>query len=219
MRASQTALHQYFNPEYALWLLKFFKHKDQFIGVKIPQIRAVAKQFKELSMQETIQLVKSEIHEERMLALFIWRNQYQRRPDAIYGAYLEHIHCVNNWDLVDGSAPYIPGDYLLDKDPAPLFAWSDSSSLWLRRISLVSTYAWIKKERLDLTLRLVEKLLQDPEDLIHKAAGWMLREVGKKNQELLEIFIKKHFKRMPRTMLRYAIERFEYSKRRSLLEL
>ena len=185
---------------------------DQFIGVSVPDTRLVARQFTTLARAQIRKLLQSKIHEERMVAIEILCFQYAKAIDAekkkIVTFYLANRACINNWDLVDGSAPHIVGDWLIDKDRKILFELVRAKRLWDRRIAIIATYAFIKKNDFADTLRLAEFLLGDDEDLIHKAVGWMLREVGNRDRMALERFLKKYYKTMPRTMLRYAIEKF-----------
>ncbi len=216
------------DPEKARILSRFFKtgkgqygEGDVFLGIVVPKQRAVAKKYLELSMSDIRKLLSSEIHEHRLVALLILVNKYKKADregkGEIAGFYLEHTKHINNWDLVDLSAPNIPGDYLLDKDRSVLYRLARSGNLWERRISVMSTLAFIRKNDFADTLLVSEILLRDDHDLIHKAVGWMLREVGKRNLQTEEDFLRKHYRRMPRTMLRYAIERFEEKKRRFFL--
>ena len=195
---------------------------DKFIGVAVPQQRKIAKQFKALGLTEIQKLLHSPIHEHRLTGLHILVNQYQRaeptRQKKLCGFYLRHIQRVNNWDLVDSSAPYILGDYLLNRPRTILSRLSKSKSLWKRRIAIVSTFAFIKKNQFTDTLRIAKQLLSDKEDLIHKATGWMLREVGKRNQPELEKFLRQYAAKMPRTALRSAIEKFDSVKRKNYLK-
>lgn len=187
----------YFKPE---WI-----RGDTFIGLSAPQLRALAREFRDLSEADTRALVRSSIHEERQLGLMLWCRRKNTR------AYLRHFRYVNNWDLVDGSAPYLvePG--------APIDRWVRSKNIWIRRIAIVSTLASIRRNRFGDTIRIARALLRDPEDLIHKATGWMLREVGKRDVRVLEAFLRRHAGVMPRTMLRYAIERLPEKERRRWL--
>jgi len=209
-------------------LQRFFKtgpgeygQRDIFLGVKVPETRRVAKLFKDLSLTNTIKLLKSSIHEERLLALLILIQKYkeaeEREREALYRLYLRHTRYINNWDLVDLSAEQIVGAFISDKDRDPLYELARSSSLWERRIAILATYHFIKKSSFDETLKISRILLTDKEDLIHKAVGWMLREVGKRNLPAEEKFLKNHYKLMPRTMLRYAIEKFPEPKRKAYL--
>lgn len=226
------ALHSYANAEKARTLKKFFKtgkgeyaEGDQFIGVGVPNIRKVAKRFEELTLSKVLTLLSSHIHEERLLALLILVRQYQRGASAIQQqivkAYLANLEHVNNWDLVDSSAPYILGAELFKKNRrhrAVLYRLGGSSRLWDRRVAVIATYHFIKHGEFADTLKLTKRLLKDPEDLMHKAAGWMLREVGKQDQRVLEDFLSINAHRMPRIMLRYAIERFPEAKRQAYLK-
>jgi 3-methyladenine DNA glycosylase AlkD len=190
---------------------------DRFIGVTVPEQRIVAKTYKELPLNETIKLLKSPIHEHRLTSLIILVNQYRRGNELlkkeIVEFYLENRVYINNWDLVDSSAPYILGDYLRTHPDNILFTLTSSGIIWDRRIAILSTFAWIKDEQFDLTLNIATILLNDREDLIHKATGWALREVGKKDQATLVSFLDQYAAKMPRTSLRYAIERLSPEKR------
>jgi 3-methyladenine DNA glycosylase AlkD len=194
---------------------------DRFIGVRVPTLRAVAREFRGLPLAEIAKILKSPIHEERLLALLILvlqtakSNHVQRK--ATYDCYLKHTKFINNWDLVDSSAPQIVGGYLIDKSRQPLFDLARSNSLWERRIAIVSTLSFIRQGDFAETLAISQSLLNDPEDLIHKAAGWMLREVGKRDRPILAAFLDRHGPAMPRTMLRYAIENFPPDRRRIYL--
>ena len=194
---------------------------DVFIGVKVPQIRSVARKFQDISLKEVISLLKSGIHEERLTALFILVFNYSQGSDLekerIYKVYLKHTKYINNWDLVDLTAGHIAGAFLINKDKGPLYKLSKSKLLWERRISIIATSHYIKDNKFDDALRIAKELLFDKEDLIHKAVGWMLREIGKRDLSAEEGFLIKHYKEMPRTMLRYAIERFPEPKRHSYL--
>ncbi|MBN1169578.1 DNA alkylation repair protein [Candidatus Micrarchaeota archaeon] len=213
------------NPEKAKILQGFFKTEkgqygegDIFIGVSVPETRAVAKKYRTLKLDEVKKLLDSRIHEERLAALLILVEKYGKNKKKVYEFYLKNSKKINNWDLVDLSAPKIVGNYLLDKDRKPLYRLAKSKNLWERRIAIVATYAFIKNNQFEDTLRISESLLEDRHDLIHKAAGWMLREIGKRNQEAEEEFLKKHCRHMPRTMLRYAIEKFDGKKKMHYME-
>lgn len=210
-----------------LWYFKTGKGEygehDQFIGVTVPQSRAIAKQFKDLSLADAKTLLMSPVHEERLIALFILNHQFAKGDEQtkknIIELYLSHTKWINNWDLVDSSASQIVGTYLLDKKPTIIMNLAKSSSLWERRIAMIATAAYIKKGHCELTYHIAEMLLPDTHDLIHKAVGWMLREAGKNCGETeLELFLKKHLKDMPRTALRYAIEKFSEKKRQAYLK-
>lgn len=210
------------------FLQRFFKtgkgeyaEGDVFAGIKVPVSRKIAKQFKELSLKELSLLIKSKIHEERLIALFILVDKMKRaegkEKGKIFNFYIKNLRYVNNWDLVDLSADKIIGDYLYDKERKLLFELS-KGDLWERRIAVMSTFNFIKKNDYNTTLKIVGLLLNDKEDLIHKAAGWMLREIGNRDIKREEEFLKMHYKNMPRTMLRYAIEKFPEKKRKSYLK-
>jgi len=187
----------------------------------VPNQRQIAKKYKDLSLNEIQNLLSSKIHEYRLTAIFVLLYQYKRADqkdkEEIYRFYLKNIENINNWDLVDVSAGHIIGDYLLDKNKVILYTLAKSKNLWERRIAILSTFGFIRKNRFEDTLRISEILLNDKQDLIHKAVGWMLREVGKRNQEVEEQFLKKHYQKMPRTMLRYAIEKFDENRKRFYL--
>ena len=217
------------NPKIAEHSLRFFKtgpgeygEGDVFLGIRVPVTRKVARKFRELSLDQILKLLKSKFHEERLLALFMLVALFKKGDDIekknIYNAYLGHTDSINNWDLVDGSAHQIVGGYLFERDRRPLYKLVKSKSLWERRISMIATYTFIKKNDFVDTLKLSEILLPDEEDLIHKAVGWMLREVGKLDLEVEEKFLQKHYKKMPRTMLRYAIEKFVEKRRQGYLQ-
>jgi 3-methyladenine DNA glycosylase AlkD len=195
---------------------------DVFLGIKVPEIRSLAKEYQDITTKEIKQLLKSPIHEERLLALLILVRTYSKGNETtkggIYGLYLENTTFINNWDLVDGSAEYIVGDFLMDKTKKPLYDLAKSRNMWERRISIMSTFHFIKRNEFSETLKISRMLLSDERDLIHKAVGWMLREVGKRHLPTEEKFLRKYYKKMPRTMLRYAIERFPESKRKSYLK-
>jgi len=218
------------NKEKAKLLQRYFKtgpgeyaEGDIFYGITVPALRALAGKFKDLELKDTIALLKSPVHEERFLALIILMARYRRSDIAgkknIYRIYLNNTRYINNWDLVDVTAKRIVGDFLSDKDKAPLYKLARSTSVWERRIALLSTLHFIDNGLFGDTLKIARMLLSDEHDLIHKAAGWMLREVGKRDMAVEEDFLKKHSKKMPRTMLRYAIEKFPENKRRAYLGL
>jgi len=195
---------------------------DRFLGVRVPDLRKASRLYRNLAQAETVGLLRSPLHEERLLALLILVLQYQAgspaRKQRIYDTYLKHTQRINNWDLVDASAEHIVGAHLWERSRAPLFALAVSPSLWERRISILSTFHFIRRNEFTDTLNIVRALLRDPEDLIHKAAGWMLREVGKRDVAAEESFLREHGLEMPRTMLRYAIERFPERKRKAYLK-
>lgn len=208
------------------WFFKTGKgqygYGDKFLGVTVPEQRAIAKKYKELSLKDLQSLLKSEFHEERLVALFILVLKFQK-PDEqaqekIYNFYLENTKYINNWDLVDSSAHKIVGEYLLDKDRSILYKLVKSNSLWERRIAIISTAAFIGNGEYEDTLQIADLLLNDKHDLIQKAVGWMLREVGKRvSKKELEKFLLTRYKTMPRTMLRCAIEHFSPEIRKKYL--
>ena len=218
------------NKQIAKNSLRFFKtakgeyaHGDIFLGVRTPQIRLIAKKHIGISTADMKTLIKSKYHEERLLGLIILVNKYSKsnvKKDRkqLYNIYVSSFKYVNNWDLVDVTCPHVIGKYLMDKDRSILYSWAKSDDLWTRRIAMISTFWFIRKNDLDDTFTIAEMLLNDEHDLIHKAAGWMLREAGKRDLEKEEIFLKKHYKLMPRTMLRYSIERFSEPKRQKYLK-
>ncbi len=218
------------DPQKARNLQWFFKtgpgeygEGDVFAGLRVPEIRKLAKEYRSIPLSTTLQLLHSPIHEVRLLALLIMVRSYQQGDillkEKIYQAYLKHTRLINNWDLVDLSAEHIVGDYLdtTDEDE-PLQALASSKLIWDRRIAVMATFHFIKKGRFDATLSLAQILLHDPEDLIHKAVGWMLREIGKRDQAVEESFLQAYYKTMPRTMLRYAIEKFPEDLRQGYLK-
>ena len=195
---------------------------DVFVGLKVPVQRKLAREFRHLSLDELKELLCSSIHEERLISLFISIDKYYKgdegNREAIFKFYLKNRNGINNWDLVDISAPKIIGKHLINKDRSLLFKFALSKNLWERRIAILSTQEFIKNNDYLATLRLAEMLLKDKHDLIHKAVGWMLREVGKKDLNMEENFLGTHYKKMPRTMLRYAIEMFPETKRKKYLQ-
>ena len=210
------------NKEKSLIYARFFKTNkgqygegDIFIGLTVPEQRNLAKKYIDLNFKDLEQLLSNKIHEYRLTGLLILVYKYQKNDNKkeIFDFYLKNIHASNNWDLVDCISDKIIGKYLIDKDKKLLYNFANSNNLWKKRISIVSTFEFIKNNKFEDTLNISEILLKDSHDLIHKAVGWMLREVGKRNQDLLESFLKKHSKEMPRTMLRYAIEKFDEEKR------
>jgi len=194
---------------------------DVFLGVTVPVLRKLAREFKDIELKSAVELLRSSIHEERLLALLIlilkYRVSSEKDKKKIYRIYLGNTRYINNWDLVDVTAKHIVGDYLRDKDRSVLYELARSPLLWDRRIAILSTFHFIENCQFEDTIKIAELLLSDRHDLIHKAVGWMLREVGKRNLEREENFLKVHHKSMPRTMLRYAIEKFPESKRRRYL--
>jgi len=206
------------SPETARILQGFFKtgpgqygEGDRFLGVRVPAIRALSRNFPDVELDTVADLLRSHWHEERLLALLLLMRHFAEgaphERQSAYQTYLANTAWINNWDLVDLSAPHVPGAYLADQARAPLYRLARSPAWWERRIAMVATLHFIRHDDFDDALRLAEHLLNDREDLLHKASGWMLREVGKRDQKRLETFLQQHSRAMPRTMLRYAIER------------
>ena len=195
---------------------------DIFVGLKIPTQRKLAQEFRDLAFADLKMLLSSPVHEERLISLFILVDRFakssEEKKQIIFRFYLKNRKGINNWDLVDLSAPKIMGKYLLEKDKSILFKFALSKNLWERRIAILSTYEFIRNEDYYTTLRIAEILLEDNHDLIHKAVGWMLREIGNRNLMAEENFLKIHYNKIPRTMLRYAIEKFPETKRKKYLQ-
>lgn len=193
-----------------------YAEHDRFIGVSVPQLRRIAKQYTHLNLKVIQRLLRSPINEERLLALIILVSQYQHAEknkiddmkNIIYEFYVNNLQYVNNWNLVDASAHYIVGAHLNNKNKSYLLQLTQSKTLWERRIAIVATWYFIRNNNLNPTFKIATKLLHDEHDLIHKAVGWMLREAGKRDQGRLVDFLSKYARVMPRTMLRYAIEKF-----------
>ena len=203
------------------WFFKTNKgqygYGDIFLGVRVPDIRDVAKRFSQtITLIELTELIQNPIHEVRLCALIILVNKYNKEEsDWIYQYYLKHLNSVNNWDLVDTSAPHIVGDYLYNNPEKSeiLLKFSRSENLWIRRISIVSTFAFIKNNEFNKTLEIAKLLLNDDQDLIHKAVGWMLREIYKRDKRIIKRFLRQNYALIPRTTLRYAIERMDKEER------
>ncbi len=202
-----------------------YAEHDQFMGVTVPVLRKLAKTFEDLSLIDIKKLLQSPFNEERQLALFILVNHYkagsQTEKTRIYDFYLKHLAYVNNWNLVDASAHLIIGAELFsktNKEKTILKTLSISDNLWERRVAIVSTWTFIQNNHFEWTLKIAKQLLKDNHDLIHKAVGWMLREVGKKDTQVLITFLDQHAPKMPRTMLRYAIEHFSADERKMYLQ-
>lgn len=224
-----SGLHGLADVDTSKHLQKYFKtgpgeyaEGDVFIGVRVPQIRTLVSRFWKAELQIIRSLLTSPIHEERLLALLILVRKFKHGDEGLRGTifrmYLENTVHINNWDLIDSSAEHVVGAYLKDKNRGLLQELAVSESLWERRIAILSTFHYIKHHEFDDTLKIAEILLQDREDLIHKAVGWMLREVGNRNRWVEEQFLKSHYKEMPRTMLRYAIEKFTEELRQDYLK-
>jgi 3-methyladenine DNA glycosylase AlkD len=225
----QDRLHLLADPQRALILQRFFKtgpgeygEGDIFVGIRVPDIRRLVKEYQSLPLPATLRLLRSPIHEARLLALLILVQATRCGDGALQAhicdTYLQNTRFINSWDLVDLSAPQIVGPQLKQLGQDRLRRLAVSPLLWDRRISIMSTFHLIKKGEFSETLQVGELLLHDPEDLIHKAVGWMLREVGKRDQKIGESFLKAHYTIMPRTMLRYAIERFPEDLRQRYLK-
>jgi 3-methyladenine DNA glycosylase AlkD len=217
------ALQPHANPERALFVRGYFKNSSQdvFLGVSTPRLRAVAREYWQLPLKDIRKLMQSRIHEERSLANEIlciqFRKGDEQQQKKIFDFYVENRRFIREWDGVDGTAPYIVGPYLLNRSKKLLYELARSSRLWDRRIAMVSTLWFIRQGKVSDTLKLAKMLLGDDEDLIHKASGWMLREVGKQDVAALKKFLNAHRTAMPRTMLRYAIERFPEKERKQYL--
>jgi len=217
------------NRKHAAVSQRFFKtgpgqygEGDIFIGVRVPVLRKLAKEYSDLAVEDIAILLQSHIHEERLLALLLLVGSFLTGDEAakksIYEIYLNNTGYVNNWDLVDSSAEHIVGAYLMNRNKAVLYRLAESENLWERRISIMSTFHFIKRHQFSETLKISKIMLSDGQDLIHKATGWMLREIGKRHLQTEESFLKVHYQKMPRTMLRYAIEKFPEPKRQRYLK-
>jgi 3-methyladenine DNA glycosylase AlkD len=227
--AIQEELENLADPAHAAILSRFFKTGpgeygagDRFRGLRVPVLRKLARKYRTLSLPGAVSLLQSAFHEDRLLALLILIQRYYPGDAALRGEihrlYLEHRRLVNNWDLVDASAPHLLGHYLRERPKDPLTRLAASRVLWDRRMAIIATFDFIRQGECDETLRVARLLLGDPEDLIHKAVGWMLREVGKREAAAAEAFLAAHYRRMPRTMLRYAIEKFPEARRQAYLK-
>ena len=221
-------LSQLGDPDRAKNLSRFFKtgkgqygEGDVFLGITVPEQRKVAKKHIDLSLNDLQELLNSKIHEHRFTALVILISKYRKaeesKKEEIFEFILKNTENINNWDLVDLSAPRIIGEYLLNKERSILYKLVKSNSLWERRIAILSTFTFIDDNDFEDALNISELLLHDEHDLIHNAVGWALREIGKRDQKAEERFLNKHYLHMPRTMLRYAIEKFSEKKRKKYL--
>lgn len=226
----QNTIRKKANKQKAIFSQRFFKtgkgeyaEGDIFLGITVPELRKISRLFQDLSFSETKKFLQSKFHEERLTALFILVSQFQKGDEvkrkSVFDMYLSQTKWINNWDLVDSSADKIVGEYLFDKDKSILKKLATSTSLWERRIAIVSTFYFIRKGQFTETLQISKILLNDPHDLIHKAVGWMLREVGKRDIGTLVLFLDQYASKMPRTMLRYAIEKFPQTIRKQYLNL
>jgi 3-methyladenine DNA glycosylase AlkD len=227
--AIQAELESLADPGRAADLQRYFKtgpgeygEGDRFRGLRVPVLRKLAKKYRDLPLTATVGLLQSSFHEDRLLALLILIQRYYSGDAAlqeeIHRLYLKHRGLVNNWDLVDASAPHLLGHYLRERPKDPLTRLAASRVVWDRRLAVIATFDFIRQGNFDESLRIARLLLDDPEDLIHKAVGWMLREVGKRDAAAAETFLAAHYRRMPRTMLRYAIERFPEARRQAYLK-
>lgn len=225
-KSVQKDLQKLANPKKAAFLQGFFKtgkgqyaEGDVMLGIVVPEQRKVAKRYyKDILVEDVVKLLKSDIHEHRLTALFIFVLQFEKGDETvkekIYHTYLQNTRYVNNWDLVDLSAPKIVGAYLMERDRKVLYTLAKNDVLWEKRIAMLATYTFIKTGDFEDALKIANILVDDSHDLIHKAVGWMLREIGKIDQLSEEDFLKVHYKTMPRTMLRYALEKFDDQKRK-----
>ena len=190
-----------------------YAEHDQFLGIPVPTLRVIAKKHRATPLADIKKLLRSKMNEERLLALYLLIHHYQTGDEptreAIYQFYLDHLAFVNNWNLVDASAHLIMGTHLIDSNKSILWELAQSNDLWERRVAIVATWYFIRHDDFKPTLKIAKQLLKDQHDLIHKAVGWMLREVGKRDESVLLAFLDTHSTKMPRTMLRYAIERLD----------
>ncbi|MFZ4860105.1 MAG: DNA alkylation repair protein [Desulfuromonadaceae bacterium] len=217
------------NHEDAMFLQRFFKtgpgqygEGDLFRGIRVPVLRRLSKEYQLIPLEHVVSLLQSAYHEDRLLALFILVLKYAKdnegMRDIIYSLYMGNTAFINNWDLVDASAEHVVGAYVSDKSREPLYQLANSRSMWERRIAILATFHFIKRDSFEEALKIAEILLADKEDLIHKAVGWMLREVGKRDIQCEDSFLNTHYRQMPRTMLRYAIEKYAQEKRLAYLK-
>lgn len=216
------------DPADALHLQRFFKTApgeygagDKFLGLRVPALRNLVREYRLLDDSDALEMLASSWHEERLLALMLLVEGYRRgddlRRERIHRAYLDRTRHINNWDLVDASAEHIVGPHLEPREIDLLERLARSKDIWERRIAIVSTFHFIRRRQFAPTLKIARILLEDSHDLIHKAVGWMLREVGKRDRDVEDAFLKKHYRKMPRTMLRYAIERHPEALRKRYL--
>jgi 3-methyladenine DNA glycosylase AlkD len=217
------------NPEKAVLYARFFKtgkgeygEGDIFLGLNMPVQRVIANKFKDIDLDQIGKLLQSEYHEFRMIGLIILTYQFPKagkeKQKEIFDFYIANKDRINNWDLVDVTTPRIVGGYLIDKDKKILYKLAKSESLWDRRISILATFWFIRDNQFTDSISIAEILLGDKHDLIHKAVGWMLREIGKRDEKILISFLDKHSKTMPRTMLRYSIEKLDEKRRRVYMQ-
>lgn len=226
---AERRLNEFAEPDRVPALRRFFKtgpgeygEGDEFLGIRVPSIRKLSKELRDLPLNDTLALLRSPVHEARLLALLILVEQYRRGDEKlrkrIFDAYLANTRSINSWDLVDSSAEHIVGAYLQNRSRSTLQALARSDLIWERRIAVLATFHYIKQGEYAEALEIARSLLNDEEDLIQKAVGWMLREVGKRDPAVEEAFLQEYYQRMPRTMLRYAIERFAPERRRAYLK-
>ncbi len=217
------------DPEIAAHSQRFFKTGageygagDRFLGIRVPQLRQAAKRYPNVALSEVLKLLRSPLHEVRLFALLLLVQQFERGDDAtreaIYRHYLEHTRYINNWDLVDSSAPKILGAFLQHRSRSVLSRLVGSDSLWERRIGIMACFHFIRRNDFTDALKLCQRLIDDEHDLIHKASGWMLREIGNRDGETARRFLQRHYRNMPRTMLRYAIEKYPREERQRYLK-
>ena len=227
-RSVQAELRKLSDPARAEKSKRFFKtgpgeygQDDEFLGISVPVLRAQAKKFRHLELSQLAQILQSTYHEERLFSLFVLVLQYQKGDDKIqseiFEFYLANTQYINNWDLVDSSSYHIIGPHLYSRDRDILYRLARSESLWERRISMIACYHFIRKQDYSTAIEISSMLLNDIEDLIHKAVGWMLREIGNRDLQVEKDFLAKNYKEMPRTMLRYAIEKFSKEERSKYL--
>ncbi len=226
----QNELRKLANKKIAEQSAYFFKtgegeygHGDVFLGVRAPVIRELAKVNTDINLLDVKKLIKSKYHEERLLGLIILTGKYKESLDSkeqgrVYKVYLSSFKYINSWDLVDVTCPHIIGKHLMNRDRSVLYKWAKSDHLWTRRIAMVTNWWFVRNGDLKDVFKIAKVLLKDEHDLIHKAVGWMLREAGKKDLKKLEAFLKKHYQTMPRTMLRYSIEKFPEARRKMYLK-
>ncbi len=228
--ALRARLKEFASPADAKFLRRYFKTGpgeygagDRFVGIRVPVLRRLAREFRGLPRRDVVALLQSPVHEERLLALIIMVNACRRGDDAaraeIYALYLAQLDRVNNWDLVDSSAPWIVGPHLLNRSRKILFRLARSKNLWHRRVAVLATFYFIRQGDFADALRLAELLRDDGHDLMHKAVGWMLREIGKRDLPALKKYLQSHAALMPRTMLRYAIEKMPERERQRYLKM
>ena len=229
LKSLKKELRDIADPEIAEHSMRFFKtgkgeygEGDKFLGIRVPVLRQLAKKYRDLELPDIKKFLQSSFHEERLCALIMLVNKFLKGSEKvkkdIFKFYIGSIDYINNWDLVDSSAHYIVGVYLEKRDRDILYKMAESDNLWKRRIAIISTFHLIKKKIFKDALFISEVLLKDKEDLIHKAVGWMLREIGKRDISAEKDFLDKHYQEMPRTMLRYAIERFQETERQKYLK-